>query len=64
VSLAFIYNLDVKTLNKMNAELAARKAAASANESVEEEIVKATAPETMQEDVAKAADIVDETKSE
>ena len=61
VSLAFIYNLDVKTLNKMNAELAARKAAA--NKSVQEEIVKATAPETVQEDVANAADIADDTET-
>ncbi len=62
VGLAFIYNLDVKTLNRMNAELAKRKALE--NESVQKEIVKATAPETAQEEVVNATENVEETKSE
>ena len=61
VSLAFIYNLDVKTLNRMNADLAKRKALA--NGAGVEEVVEATAPETVAEDAANASDVVDETET-
>ena len=60
VSLAFIYNLDVKTLNKMNAELAERKALAG--ETVVSDTVEATAPETVVEDAANAANVVANTE--
>lgn len=61
VSLAFIYNLDVKTLNRMNADLAKRKALA--NGAGVEEVVEATAPETVAEDAANASDVMDKTET-
>ena len=63
VGLAFIYNLDVKTLNQMNAERAQRTALASATENVAE-TVEATTPESVVEDVANVVKNIDETKSE
>ena len=61
VSLAFIYNLDVKTLDRMNADLAKRKALAK--EAVQEEVVEATAPETVAEDAANAADVFEDAEN-
>ena len=62
VGITFIYNLNKKTVSKMNAELAQRKALANANENVAE-TVEATTPETVGEDVANAAENVDEAEN-
>ncbi len=65
VSIAFIYNLDKKKVAIMNAELTERRAAATNSEKAE--VVEATAPETVAEDVAQATETneeIDETKNE
>lgn len=66
IGITFIYNLNKKTVAKMNAELAERKVLATANENVTE-VLEATAPETVAESAAQASEVVeenDESKNE
>ncbi len=66
LAIAFIYNLDKKTVEKMTAELAERRALAASNaaENVVEETVKATTSETVAENVADATDAINESQDD